>query len=162
MSIIEAKELTFFYDKEKVVLDNLNLNIEKGSFTAIIGHNGSGKSTLINDILYPALKNELDRTSYHTFLHCLPLFRSPFLSVGTKYRQPRRHSRGEDLRPLALRPALSDGLPLTNISRFSLFLIFLGFAGVRMLLLFRLGRCREDQAVPRRCGSSAPVLLPAM
>ncbi len=56
MSIIEAKELTFFYDKEKVVLDNLNLNIEKGSFTAIIGHNGSGKSTFakhINAILLP-------------------------------------------------------------------------------------------------------------
>ena len=56
MSIIEAKDLTFFYDKEKVVLDNLNLNIEKGSFTAIIGHNGSGKSTFakhINAILLP-------------------------------------------------------------------------------------------------------------
>ena len=59
MSIIEAKELTFSYkkdEKEKVVIDNLNLNIEKGSFTAIIGHNGSGKSTLakhINAILLP-------------------------------------------------------------------------------------------------------------
>lgn len=59
MSIIEAKELTFSYkkdEKERVVIDNLNLNIEKGSFTAIIGHNGSGKSTLakhINAILLP-------------------------------------------------------------------------------------------------------------
>ena len=57
MSIIEAKELTFSYKKkERVVIDNLNLNIEKGSFTAIIGHNGSGKSTLakhINAILLP-------------------------------------------------------------------------------------------------------------
>ena len=60
MSIIEAKNLTFSYksdEKEKVVLDNLNLNIEKGSFTAIIGHNGSGKSTFakhINAILLPS------------------------------------------------------------------------------------------------------------
>ncbi len=59
MNIIEAKELTFSYkseEKEKVVLDNLNLNIEEGSFTAIIGHNGSGKSTFakhINAILLP-------------------------------------------------------------------------------------------------------------
>lgn len=59
MSIIEAKELTFSYKSEsgkKVVLDNLNLNIEKGSFTAVIGHNGSGKSTFakhINAILLP-------------------------------------------------------------------------------------------------------------
>ena len=59
MSIIEAKNLTFSYksdEREKVVLDNLNLNIEKGSFTAIIGHNGSGKSTFakhMNAILLP-------------------------------------------------------------------------------------------------------------
>ena len=60
MDIIEAKELTFSYkknEKEKVVLDSLNLNIEKGSFTAIIGHNGSGKSTFakhVNAILLPS------------------------------------------------------------------------------------------------------------
>ena len=60
MSIIEAKELTFSYksdSREKVVIDSLNLNIEKGSFTAIIGHNGSGKSTFakhVNAILLPS------------------------------------------------------------------------------------------------------------
>ena len=59
MNIIETKELSFSYkseNSEKVVLDRLNLNIEKGSFTAIIGHNGSGKSTFakhINAILLP-------------------------------------------------------------------------------------------------------------
>ena len=59
MSIIEAKKLTFSYktdEREKVILDSLDLNIEKGSFTAIIGHNGSGKSTFakhINAILLP-------------------------------------------------------------------------------------------------------------
>ena len=59
MNIIEAKNLSFSYvgeKKDKVVLDGLNLNIEKGSFTAIIGHNGSGKSTFakhINAILLP-------------------------------------------------------------------------------------------------------------
>ena len=60
MSIIEANELFFSYtsdEKERVVLDGLNLNIEEGSFTAIIGHNGSGKSTFakhINAILLPS------------------------------------------------------------------------------------------------------------
>ena len=59
MSVIKAENLSFYYKSEKgkkKVLDNLNLNIEKGSFTAIIGHNGSGKSTfakLINAILLP-------------------------------------------------------------------------------------------------------------
>lgn len=60
MNIIEAKSLTFSYkseEKEKVVLKELNLEIEKGSFTAVIGHNGSGKSTFakhINAILLPS------------------------------------------------------------------------------------------------------------
>ena len=38
------------------VLKNVSLEIEKGSFVAVLGHNGSGKSTLaklINMILYP-------------------------------------------------------------------------------------------------------------
>lgn len=36
--------------KKITVLKNLNLEIEKGSFTAIIGKSGSGKSTLLNCI----------------------------------------------------------------------------------------------------------------
>ncbi len=58
MNIIEAENLYFKYDEENdsYVLDNINLNIEKGSFTVIIGHNGSGKSTFakhLNAILLP-------------------------------------------------------------------------------------------------------------
>lgn len=48
-NIIEVKNVTFEYgeNEEKVsVLNNFNLNIERGSFTVILGHNGSGKSTL--------------------------------------------------------------------------------------------------------------------
>ena len=40
----------------KLVIDDLNLQIEKGSFVAVLGHNGSGKSTLakhFNAILLP-------------------------------------------------------------------------------------------------------------
>ena len=60
MNIVKAENLTFSYksdEKEKLVLSGLNLEIEKGSFTAIIGHNGSGKSTFakhINAILLPS------------------------------------------------------------------------------------------------------------
>jgi energy-coupling factor transport system ATP-binding protein len=44
---IEAKNLTFSYrDDTPPVIEGMNLTIEKGGFTAIIGHNGSGKSTL--------------------------------------------------------------------------------------------------------------------
>lgn len=56
--MIEAKELYCAYgDEEKhFVIEELNLSIERGSFTAVLGHNGSGKSTLakhFNAILLP-------------------------------------------------------------------------------------------------------------
>lgn len=45
--IVETKDLTYRYTKDgKSALDNINLSISAGQWTAIIGHNGSGKSTL--------------------------------------------------------------------------------------------------------------------
>lgn len=66
MAIIETKELEFDYvtrDEEAKVtevdraIDGVSLQIEAGSFVAILGHNGSGKSTLaktLNGILLPS------------------------------------------------------------------------------------------------------------
>ncbi len=50
-NIIEIKNIDFSYREEEnapliKLFENFSLNIERGSFTAIIGHNGSGKSTL--------------------------------------------------------------------------------------------------------------------
>lgn len=45
-NIIKIEKLNFKY-KDKQVFNNLDLNIEKGSFISVIGPNGSGKSTLI-------------------------------------------------------------------------------------------------------------------
>jgi len=60
-SIITTEKLEFSYssvdfEMPKVVFHGLDLEIEKGTFVAIIGHNGSGKSTLakhFNAILLP-------------------------------------------------------------------------------------------------------------
>lgn len=65
MGIIKAKNLIFEYirrDEEGNVesihraIDDVDLDVQKGDFIAILGHNGSGKSTLakhINAILLP-------------------------------------------------------------------------------------------------------------
>ena len=57
MEIIKTENLTFGYeDSQKKVLEQFNLTIEKGSFTALLGHNGSGKSSLaklFNAVLLP-------------------------------------------------------------------------------------------------------------
>lgn len=45
MNIIEIENLNFSY-KNKIIFENLNLNIKKNSFTTVLGSNGSGKSTL--------------------------------------------------------------------------------------------------------------------
>ena len=46
MSLIEVKKVTYSYDNEKNAVEDISFNIEKGTYTTIIGHNGSGKSTL--------------------------------------------------------------------------------------------------------------------
>lgn len=60
-NIINVDHLTFEYIKGEEIrpvkaIDNISLEIERGSFTAIIGKNGSGKSTLaknLNGLLLP-------------------------------------------------------------------------------------------------------------
>lgn len=54
-SFISVKNVSFSYGKA-TVLDNISLEIEKGKFTALLGHNGCGKSTmakLFNALLIP-------------------------------------------------------------------------------------------------------------
>ncbi len=47
-NIIEVKNVVYEYvdDVTHRAVDNVSFNIERGSFTVILGHNGSGKSTL--------------------------------------------------------------------------------------------------------------------
>lgn len=63
--IIEVKNVTFEYsdgDRQKTVIKDFSIDIERGSFTVILGHNGSGKSTLaklLNGLYKPSCGNVL-------------------------------------------------------------------------------------------------------
>lgn len=68
MKMVEAKNVSYEYTKVVEVqgenterklkaLDNINIDIEKGSFVAVLGHNGSGKSTFakhLNALVTPS------------------------------------------------------------------------------------------------------------
>ena len=51
MNILSTNNLTKYYGAEPLLvkaLDGISLEIEQGSFTAIVGTSGSGKSTLLH------------------------------------------------------------------------------------------------------------------
>ncbi len=49
MSMLETKDLTLAYG-ERIIIDELNIDIPKGEITVFIGGNGCGKSTLLRSI----------------------------------------------------------------------------------------------------------------
>ena len=61
MNIIQIKNYSKIYKKNVVAVEDLNLNVMKGSFFGFIGPNGAGKTTTINFIagLLKATKGEL-------------------------------------------------------------------------------------------------------
>ena len=59
MGIVKTARLVYEYirrdEEEKIeevkrAIDGVDLDIEKGSFVAVLGHNGSGKSTILKII----------------------------------------------------------------------------------------------------------------
>lgn len=59
-TLIEVKDLSFTYPNGKKALNNINLEVKKGEFLAVLGHNGSGKTTLVkhfNGLLSPTEGN---------------------------------------------------------------------------------------------------------
>lgn len=48
--ILEAKNLGFFYNIERILFRHVNFGIEKGEIFSVLGANGAGKSTMMNCI----------------------------------------------------------------------------------------------------------------
>ena len=57
-SDIEVDNITFSYDGERNVINNVSMKFEKDKFTAIVGESGSGKSTIASLLLNTFKVNE--------------------------------------------------------------------------------------------------------
>lgn len=60
-----VKNLNFSYDTKNILLKNINLEIKKGEFLAIIGANGTGKTTLLR-VLLEELKPQSGKIIFNT------------------------------------------------------------------------------------------------
>jgi ABC-type multidrug transport system fused ATPase/permease subunit len=50
-NIIEFKDVSFSYNDQQKIIENINLKLIQGNINTIIGKNGSGKTTLMNLVL---------------------------------------------------------------------------------------------------------------
>lgn len=80
-SVLEIKNLLFYYKKENLIFNNFNLELKKGELKTVFGKSGSGKTTLFEIILgnLKAQNAEIKRGS------CAIIFQDPFSSFHPTY-----------------------------------------------------------------------------
>lgn len=79
MKQIEIKNLSYSYDHETMAVDHVSFEIEKGSYTTLIGHNGSGKSTIAKLII-----GLLEASDGEIFVDGLPLNLENLAAIRSK------------------------------------------------------------------------------
>ena len=92
-SSIDFENVCFEYEKDRPVLNNINLHVNKGETIALVGNSGGGKSTLVNllprfyDVLSGSIKFDgidiRDLTLESLRQHISIVFQDNFLFTGT-------------------------------------------------------------------------------
>lgn len=76
--LLNTKNLYFAYDKENIILRDINFNIRKGEFVSIIGGNGTGKSTFLK-LIAGVLKPVKGKIKYKKDLKIAYLHQNPIV-----------------------------------------------------------------------------------
>lgn len=76
--LITTKNLYFTYNKDNLVLKDINFNVKKGEFLAIIGGNGTGKSTFLK-LLSGLLKPVKGKVNFNKGLRIAYLHQNPIV-----------------------------------------------------------------------------------
>ncbi|WP_194189718.1 ABC transporter ATP-binding protein [Clostridium chrysemydis] len=82
-NILSLRDVSYWYDNKKIILESLNVDFKKGKFYTIVGPSGSGKTTFLS------LISGLDKEKSGEVLYCgedlkkigLPKFRKNYVSI---------------------------------------------------------------------------------
>jgi ATP-binding cassette subfamily F protein 1 len=93
--VIQVKDISFSYDGEVNIFENLELNLDCDSKIAIVGHNGSGKSSLLkviakelhvtNGEVYHSPQLRIAKYSQH-FVDQLIMTMTPIAYINSKFK----------------------------------------------------------------------------
>ena len=80
-SILEIKNLSFGYTKEKLLFEDFSISLKKGELKAIVGESGVGKSTLFELVL----QNLKPFSGEIKSAKCAQVFQDPYSSFHPSY-----------------------------------------------------------------------------
>lgn len=80
-ALLEIEHLSFGYTKDKILIDDLSLKLQRGELVAVVGESGAGKSTLFELIL----KNIKPFSGAIKVSSCSQVFQDPYSSFHPSY-----------------------------------------------------------------------------